>query len=50
MHAAANYMNIDPLLTWVCIALDKLHLKGKTPAEPRQIFKLPVEAEALESA
>ena len=50
MHAAANYMNIEPLITWVCITLDNLHLKGKTPAELRQIFKLPAEAEALASA
>ena len=49
MHAAANYMNIDPLITWVCIALDNLHLKGKTPAELRQIFKFPAEVEVLAS-
>mmetsp|Transcript_5396 Transcript_5396/g.8015 ORF Transcript_5396/g.8015 Transcript_5396/m.8015 type:complete len:159 (-) Transcript_5396:165-641(-) len=50
MHAAANYMNIEPLITWVCISLDNLHLKGKTPAELRQIFMLPAEAEDLASA
>ena len=39
MQAAANYMNIKPLWIMICIALDNLHLKGKSPAELRKIFK-----------
>ena len=43
MQATANFMNIEPLTIMICIALDNLHLKDKTIAEFRQIFKFPAD-------
>ena len=49
MQAAANYMNIKPLWFMTCIALDKFHLRGNTPAAIRQIFKF-AESEPVANA